>query len=152
MASLQLRYLVTKPCLDLQHTSPALLCHLQEHQSAVRFWPQPIIKNMQSPHLRCQLRHKWCLEVLATAYHKCRRAMQRPNLPESDWRWPKSHASLVLVAAVLSIRHKAAQTCIPPVLFGAGQNIAFISMRFCLALSKISTKLERCFPCDAPCC
>jgi uncharacterized protein YmfQ (DUF2313 family) len=51
----------------------------------------------------------------------------RLYLSETHWRWPKSHASLVLAAAVLGMVHKEAQACISSVFpSGAGQNIAFI--------------------------
>jgi cyanate permease len=66
------------------------------------------------------------------------------DLSEPDWRWPKSHACMVLAAAVLGVVHKEAQACILSVVpSGAGQNIAFIYLKICLALSKILTKLER---------
>ena len=84
------------------------------------------------PHPR-QLRHKTCLEILARAYHQCTRVVHAAclglSLARPDWRWPKSHASLVLVAAVHGIVHKVAQTCTSCNSFRAGQNLASYARR-----------------------
>jgi hypothetical protein len=86
-----------------------------------------------------------CLEILATAYRLHQRVTRAEypglNSAAPDWRWPKSHASLILAAAVRCIVHKLAQTCRLCDPLGAGQNLAYIHLMICLVPSRIPPNL-----------
>lgn len=98
------------------------LCKTRTSQAApcrVGLWPEPIhnddddVSHRRPRQLR--LRHSACLEILARAYHNCSRVVQSRqswfSLTRRDWRDPKSHASLAVVAAVLGILHAVAGSC-----------------------------------------
>jgi hypothetical protein len=140
----------------MERTSLALPCRLQDHHRAseilARANNQDHAVSTCSVSAQAQIESQdsgSSLSHMQAGHASC---MPRLSLSEPDWRWPQSHASLVLAAAVLGTVHKEAQACMSscsPVwcwpkyrfhivegLFGSFQNL---------------DNARTFFPCDAPC-